>query len=145
MKKWIVSLGLISIVLAGCGNNGDDSNNNEEVPVFVEASLDVPESAELGEEVSFTVTVMQGSEPVDDADEVVFEIWQGEDREQSEEIEAVSEGDGKYTVQKAFAEDGVYSVQSHVTARDLHTMPKKTITVGNAADADQTEQEEDNS
>ncbi|WP_080844185.1 FixH family protein [Cytobacillus gottheilii] len=146
MKKWIFSLGLLSVVLAGCGNDGgEDRADNEAVPAIIEASLEVPENAEVGNEVSFTVTVMQANEPVDDADEVVFEIWKGEEREQSEELEAVSEGEGKYTVKKSFEEDGIYSVQSHVTARDLHTMPKKTIMVGNTEAADQGEQDEEES
>lgn len=144
MKKWILGVILISLVLAGCGNSEGEGSGNEGVPGLVEASLEVPKSAELNEEVSFTVTVTQSGEAVDDADEVVFEIWKGEEREQSEEIEAESDGEGKYTVKKSFSEDGIYSVQSHVTARDFHTMPKKTVAVGNAEETEQEGQTEEN-
>jgi YtkA-like len=143
LKKWIVGIVLISFVLAGCGNSDAEIDGNEGVPGLVEASLEVPESAGLNEEVSFTVTVTQSGEAVDDADEVVFEIWKGEERERSEEIEAEVDGEGKYTVKKSFSEDGIYSVQSHVTARDFHTMPKKTIAIGNAEKTEQDGQTEE--
>src|SRR5699024_9704099 len=89
-----------------------------------------------------------------DADEVVYEVWKDDEdqddnekdqeseddqdagdeddmfSDDSEMIEATNHKDGTYTAETSFDEDGVYTDQVHVTARDLHTMPLHDISVG---------------
>ena len=50
---------------------------------------------------------------------------------ESEMIKATHEKDGVYSIRKTFKEAGIYYVQTHVTARDMHVMPKKQFLVGN--------------
>lgn len=46
-------------------------------------------------------------------------------KEESSLIEAKNNNDGTYDAETTFEHDGVFTVQVHVTARGLHTMPKK--------------------
>ncbi|MCA0173231.1 FixH family protein [Bacillus sp. RAR_GA_16] len=142
MKKigsWISILS-VAVALAACGqDNGNEAENNstaEETQVeTLDVTLDTPEKVEKGEKVTFTATVTQGEEKVDDADEVMFEVWKEGSKEESEMIEASHDGDGVYSGEKQLDEAGKYFVQSHVTARDLHTMPKNEIMVGSEEEA----------
>lgn len=123
---------LLILVLAACGQN--NSNDTEESgtadPQPIDVVLDTPETAKTGEELTFSATVTQADEKVEDANEVMFEVWKEGDKDNSEMIEATHDGEGVYTVKKTIDEDGTYVVQSHVTARDLHTMPKSKVKVG---------------
>ncbi|ALX50357.1 FixH family protein [Lentibacillus amyloliquefaciens] len=134
-KITIIFLIVLTGFLAACGQSGDTDNNTSAEPdtsVPIEADLEVAEQAEKDEKVTFTVTVTQDGEAVSDASEVEFEIWEDGNKEESEMIEADNAGDGAYTVEKTFDTDAVYHVQSHVTARTMHTMPVKKIAIGSA-------------
>ncbi|MBN8209667.1 FixH family protein [Bacillus sp. NTK071] len=143
MKKigsW-VSIVSIALALAACGQdeNANESNNTttaDETQVeTLDVALDTPEKAEAGETLTFTATVTQGDEKVDDADEVMFEVWKEGSKDDSEMIEASVDGKGVYSAEKVIENEGKYYVQSHVTARDLHTMPKNEIIIGSEDNA----------
>ncbi|WP_100330544.1 FixH family protein [Bacillus xiapuensis] len=121
-----------ALVLGACGAKEPKKEENG-APKPLAADLQVPDKADVDEEVKFQTKVTQGAEAVSDADEVKYEVWRDGKKESSEMIEAKSIGKGRYTAKKAFEADGVYYVQVHVTARGLHTMPKAAITVGKAA------------
>lgn len=101
--------------------------NAAEGSLMVHAEISVPETISLNKEETLSVTVSQGDQAVEDASEVQFEIWKADSKEESEMIRAEHTGDGIYEVQKSFSEEGSYFVQTHVTARDLHVMPKKNL------------------
>lgn len=143
MKRLFIGLTSAIFILAGCGQN-DNGAGEEGVPEIIEAVLDVPENGNTGEEIQLSVTVKQGEEMVEDANEVVFEVWQEGKKEEGEMIEASHEEKGKYVAAKTFETDGLYHVQSHVTAREMHTMPKKTITIGNVEEAEHGHEEAEN-
>ncbi|TKD72522.1 FixH family protein [Pseudalkalibacillus hwajinpoensis] len=138
MKKigsWI-SIVSIAMALAACGQDDSANESNhattaDETQVeTLDVALDTPKKAEAGETLTFTATVTQGDEKVDDADEVMFEVWKEGAKDDSEMIEASDDGNGVYSAEKTIKNEGKYFVQSHVTARDLHTMPKNEIIVG---------------
>ncbi|MGA9288367.1 MAG: FixH family protein [Anaerobacillus sp.] len=142
MKKigsWISILS-VAMVLAACGqdnaNESEGASTAEETQVeTLDVALDTPEKAEAGETLTFTATVTQDDEKVDDADEVMFEVWKEGAKDDSEMIEASNDGDGVYSAEKTIDENGKYFVQSHVTARDLHTMPKNEVMIGSEEEA----------
>jgi hypothetical protein len=96
----------------------------------IETAFNSPETAEPGEEMTLSVTVVQGEEVVEDADEVVYEVWESGHRSDSEMLPAEHIGDGVYEAETVFEEEGLYFAQAHTTARRLHVMPKQEITVG---------------
>ncbi|WP_043933199.1 FixH family protein [Bacillus sp. EB01] len=133
MKKlMVIMVGLLALVLSGCGSTQEknDASNGakKEPPKMVEVMFMVPEKLEQNKEAELKVHVTQGKENVDDANEVKFEITR-QGQSTSEMIDAELQGDGIYSIKKTFTEAGKYEVVSHVTARDMHTMPKVVIDV----------------
>ncbi|MGP3560726.1 FixH family protein [Geobacillus sp. BK01] len=116
---------LVVAMLAACSNNDEQA----ETPAMLEVKLDVPDHIELNKAATLACVVTYDGENVDDASEVKFEVWRHGDGER-EMLEAKHDGDGRYSVEKTFTEAGTYSVVAHVTARDMHNMPKKDIVVG---------------
>ncbi|MDZ5472175.1 FixH family protein [Bacillus sp. 31A1R] len=144
MKKLFIFL-LTIVALTACGKSEDKKNAGEEVPAMIEAVLEVPEEGKVDEEITFSVIVTQDAEAVEDANEVKFEIWEEGHKEESELIEAKPVGDGKYTVTKSFDKEGIFTVQSHVTARSMHTMPKENIQIGNPVEESHDHEEAEES
>ncbi|MEZ0480232.1 FixH family protein [Planococcus sp. SSTMD024] len=128
MKKWI-ALMLLTLLLAACGEE-DSSAGAGEMPQEVEVEFNTEETADPGEEILLSATVTQGTEAVEDADEVVFEVWQSGHREQSEMLEGSHTQNGVYEHSWTVEEEGLYFIQAHTTARRMHVMPKLELTVG---------------
>ena len=162
MLSFIMIIALTAFI-AACGS-GDVGDDDDELTVL-EVDLEAPEKADVGETVEFKATVTYGDEDVTDADEVVYEVWKDDEdqddnekdqeseddqdagdeddmfSDDSEMIEATNHKDGTYTAETSFDEDGVYTVQVHVTARDLHTMPLQDIIVGEGSTEDEDHDE----
>lgn len=141
-------IAIIAFALTACGTSPDngaapdkgtssDHQENhseqagEEAPSAPKVELNLPEDAKAGKEVSIQITVTHEGEPVNDADEVQFEIWKkGAPKDEHEMIDAEKTGDGVYGVKKTFQEPGEYKVMYHVTARGSHVMePAETLVV----------------
>ena len=137
-------LGVMTLFLAACGDsNGENSTDEDKKMVQVDANLELPQEAKKGETVSLSTKVTQGDENVEDADEVKYEIWKNGKKEESEMIEANHDKEGIYKAEKTFEEDGMYTVQVHVTARDMHTMPKAEIAIGEVEAGEHAEKSDD--
>lgn len=132
-KHLAISTALIALLVTGCGQNDKDVNAIEDEEVVVEpitVELTVPETGEAGEAVQLAAAVTQGDEKVTDASEVEYEIWEDGKKEDSWKVKSEQKTDGLYEAKAKFEHDGLYHVQVHVTARDMHTMPMKEITIG---------------
>lgn len=142
----LMALGItFALLMTACGSGDDDGNLNDDNNELATLEVDfpLPETADVGEEVILEAHVTYGDEVVDDADEVEFEYWEKDDKDNSTMVEAENAGDGSYTATVTFDDDAVYEVYAHTTAREMHTMPKKTIQVGDA-EADLNDDEEEN-
>lgn len=132
INQFGMAAGIVSLlVLGACGE--DKSATSTEIAQSmepIEAELTVPKTVDLEQTVKLSVRVTQEEEPVDDADEVKFEVWKNDSKEESKMVKARLTSDGVYEADASFSTDGIYTVQSHVTARALHTMPTQLITVG---------------
>lgn len=129
MKKQMTFLLLsLGLVLTAC--SGGDNAKNEETPKVVEADIIIPETIEPNEETVLQVKLSQDGQPVDDANDVMFEVWNDVEGGESETHDASHVGDGIYEIKMTFEETALYSLQTHVTARDMHVMPKKQFAVG---------------
>ncbi|WP_234400684.1 FixH family protein [Virgibacillus senegalensis] len=130
---WLLFVSFLTLTACGQSDNqGSGSDGETTEPQPIEVALQVPEQAESGDSVSLTAKVTQGGENVEDAEEVEFEVWQEGTKEESELIEAEYQGDGIYGIEKSFEVEGTYVVQSHVTARQMHIMPKKSLVIGDS-------------
>ena len=118
-KKWFLLFSiLVLVILSGC-------NKGDELPELIEVKVELPSEVMIGKEIEFQAIVTQGKEQVSDADEVQFEIWKdGQSDEEHKKIEAEINKEGNYFVKETFNEKGKYFVIAHVTARDIHSMPK---------------------
>ncbi|MGN7386955.1 FixH family protein [Sporosarcina sp. SAFN-015] len=141
MRKKYKLFGLIIglSMLAACGKEAVDGSAVEVLPLEVE--LTVTEQAQVGDTVNMKALVTYGDEKVDDADKVVYEVWEEGKKDDSVMIDSVNEKDGTYTAETTFDHDGLFHIQVHVDARNLHTMPVKQVTIGAGAEA-QAEDEE---
>lgn len=135
--SWIFG---IVIFLAACTT---EESGQGEMPEIIEAEILVSEDIETGNNQQLQVLVTQGDEPVEDASEVLFELWNDTEGTDSERAEAIHIGEGIYQIEEIFENTGVYSVQTHVTARGLHVMPKHQFHVGDVTD-EQIEEAKEN-
>ena len=147
-KKWsmFALLLILGIVLAACNGETDEDGNLddlEEELAVLEVDLQVNESVEVGETLEMLSEVTFGDEVVTDAAEVDYEIWEKGERDDATFIDADNHEDGTYTAETAFDDDGIYHVQVHVTARDMHTMPEQEVTVGEGGDYSHVDEDED--
>lgn len=141
MKRFGVAFGLVGLFVLGACGADETASGTETVQSMepVEAELNVPATADKDETVTLAVRVTQDGEAVDDADEIKFEVWKNGAKEESEMTKASLTEDGVYEAETTFVEEAVYTVQVHVTARSMHTMPTTNVTVGHpetAAEAD---------
>lgn len=120
----------LSIILGACGAEEDHNNHamSDEVPEMLMVELTVPETGVTGEEVEFIAEVTQGDEIVEDANEVKFEVLNKATGEK-EMIDGTLNKDKHYSTSYRFEQAGLYDITSHVTARNMHTMPTKIIEV----------------
>lgn len=128
----MVSLFVIGLI-AGCSDDEQQLEDDEEL-LMLEVDFEVPETADVGEAVELIADVTYGDEPVTDADEVLFEIWESGKEDESEQIDGNNEGDGTYTLEYTFDQDGIYEMYAHTTAHSMHNMPKKQIKVGDVSE-----------
>ncbi|MED0685995.1 FixH family protein [Anoxybacillus ayderensis] len=123
MKKWFLLFSFMLLVVAGCANKAE-----EEELAYLDVKMAVEEKLPANQEVELACLVTYGDEKVTDASEVKFEVWKHgtEDRQM---IEGKHVGDGKYVARYTFAAKGTYSVVAHVTAKNMHNMPKIDVVV----------------
>jgi hypothetical protein len=129
MKKlvyFVVSI-LFLAVLTSCSNAANHSDDQPKM-LYVELSTK-PETGKVNQPLTFEAKVTQGNEKVNDADEVLFEIWRSKDVKH-EQITVTHPKNGIYRLEKSFQQEGTYYIVSHVTARGMHNMPKKEFIVG---------------
>jgi hypothetical protein len=127
MKKLVFMLiALLSVIAAvSCSKQNEESSK---MPEMVNVSLSVnPNPGQPNKPITFEAKVTQGKEKINDAD-VTFEIWRSKD-ERHEKISIKHAEAGVYRLEKSFQQEGTYYIISHVTARDMHNMPKKEFTV----------------
>ncbi|QDI90811.1 hypothetical protein EPH95_06155 [Salicibibacter halophilus] len=133
--KWTMLGGGLLIFLAACGTEEDQAEGDPGSTEAIDVQVTMPEEMDTGDHTLET-QVTQEDEAVSDADEVIFEVWEDGNKEDSDMIEKDTEDDGLYSADYTFDEDGIYLVQPHVTARGMHSMPVHHIVVG---DVDQEE------
>lgn len=131
---------LAFILLVGCSQEDD---GNEVSLEMIDVTIDVEDEQQVGELFDLQTWVAQGDDKVEDAHEVLFELWKNGDRDNGEFHEAIHEKDGLYSAPVKVSEDGIYLLQAHVTARDMHVMPTQEIIVGAVSEEEREDFYED--
>lgn len=135
MKKYSLIGIVLLLLLTSCSLT---AKKEDQVPEMLNVELSVhPAKGEVNQPVIFEAKVTQGSEKVNDADEVTFEIWRANDPNH-EKIEIKHPKEGVYRLEKSFSQEGTYYIISHVTARDMHNMPKKEFVIGNPSEPEKS-------
>lgn len=131
MKKLFLLIISTLLLLTGCSAKEKEEERTSMLPslepIVVKLTIEPEEIA--GALVTITANVTQAEEYVEDASEVVFELWKDGDTEH-EMIQIEHKSEGNYVLERVFDQDGRYTVISHVTARNMHSMPKKEFIVG---------------
>ncbi|GEN87278.1 FixH family protein [Oceanobacillus sojae] len=148
MKKKIffILIALITVLVA-CSNNEadtaekDNDTDSQELSVL-EVDFDVPEHVEVGETIDLTAHVSFEDEPVEDAHEVLFEVWTQGHADDSVKLEGVHQENGTYTASFTFEEEAVYEMYAHTTAREMHIMPLETVIAGDAEPSEEDAHDE---
>ncbi|OPA74667.1 hypothetical protein BVG16_23195 [Paenibacillus selenitireducens] len=131
----LAATALLSIaLLVGCSSetmdhdmmNMDMSSDASLTPIKVEILL--PDPMHTKQKQVLQAKVTQGDQVVDDAKEVLFEVWRS-DQQEHDKIKGVLAADGIYEAEMEFGSAGEYQVIAHVSARDLHTMPSAKFTI----------------
>lgn len=131
MKKWIFSLAAVPLLLMGCGDEQQvETLDSAEMPAIVDVVIQTAQQLNTGETIQLAARVTQEEEAVNDAKEVMFEVWESGFREEGEMIEGRLTEDGVYIADYTFSHDGVYYMFAHTTARGMHVMPKQELIVG---------------
>lgn len=130
MKKttrFIAVLALFScgilLLFTACSTQVDDPL------AVVQVEIELPELVAVGEEIELKAHITYGKERVSDAEEVQFEVWPEDRKDESVWIDAELLEAGVYGIHHVFEEAGAYRVQSHVTAKDMHVMPIQRLEV----------------
>lgn len=131
MKRQYILYVFLLVLLVACGVRDDEDVKGKSSDTLVPVDVQIiTEKGMLNKEVLLGAHVTMGEENISDAAEVIFEVWKVGMKEESKMLPATATEDGMYEVKHTFTEKGEYVVQSHVTARDMHVMPKKTIRIG---------------
>ncbi|MFJ5715205.1 FixH family protein [Neobacillus sp. NPDC093127] len=126
MRKLLVVFITVLLLIAAVSC----SKQNDALPEMINVDLSVkPGTGKVNQPISFEAKVSQGKEMVNDAESVIFEIWRAKD-EKHEKIAIKQAKNGIYRLEKSFPQEGTYYIISHVTARDMHNMPKKEFIIG---------------
>lgn len=123
----ILALGMLG--LSGCGmkpssgttassmNTAMNSMSNmNAIASMAKVHLTIPKDTYVGTDNTFSVKVTQSGKPVNNADEVLFEIWENKTSAKHELIRAKLTGDGVYSIEYTFSKPGSYNVMYHVVA-----------------------------
>ena len=131
-KMYVTLLALLLIFLAACGDDSEPEKEAVENMERLVVEIQMDEQIETGE-TTLQAKANYENEPLEETDRMMFEIWTGENKGNSETVEGEHEGDGVYTATFNFEEDGIYHVQAHVEANDEHVQPVEDIAVGDAS------------
>ncbi len=135
--KWKYSV-LFVIMIAFLTACSGSKESKEVVPEFLDVQLSVnPEQGNVNESIVFEAKVTYGDKEVTNPDSIEFEIWLAND-ENHERMIPDHVGNGVFRLEKKFTVEGTYYVYSHVTAENMHNMPKKEFIIGTPSDPEES-------
>ncbi|MFT9846931.1 FixH family protein [Aneurinibacillus sp. REN35] len=126
-RGWSVFFFICALILNSACTGQSDPTAAFTRPLEIELAIE-PETIYKGEKALIEAIVIQGTQRVSDASEAVFEISKKGEND-IETIVATAKGNGKYAVEKIFAQVGTYTVKAKVTAQDLTAVKSQVLTI----------------
>ncbi|KNH20554.1 FixH family protein [Priestia megaterium] len=123
MKKLSMLLIILVVAMVGC------SKGNEQKSQEVKGEIQVPQTIHANKPVSIETLVTQGDKKIKNADAVQIQV-EKEGYINQEMIDAKHKGNGAYSTDYTFKDDGEYTITAHVTIKGDMKMFTKKVTVG---------------
>lgn len=122
---WIIVL----VALVGCLLDEDVAEQyKKETPL--EIDIQVPEYIEAKENTEVTFELSQNGESVSTLDDLSVTTWMV-DSETTKQLVAENVGNGEYSVETSFDQDGIYHMKVTASKNNATIMPTKQFIVGN--------------
>lgn len=123
---------ILVFLLTACSFN---SLNEEAVDYFkketpLQVNLIVPQPITLNETQSLKAILMQNGEAVAGLNDVQFILWKKDSPGNKQAMNASNDGNGEYSVEKIFTEQGIFYVKVVATSNGSAIMPTKQFIVG---------------
>ncbi|MFD0669910.1 FixH family protein [Cohnella sp. GCM10027633] len=128
----VVVFSLTVALLTGCTMNTEGTDEHGFEP-HLTVDLQVPAPAAADDEVSLSVEVKKSGQPVSKAEQAEFVVWPNNEPDQAISVVASERSPGVYSAHYSFGAEGLYIVQSRISAGGLAVMPAKRIAIGDDA------------
>lgn len=126
---------LFSFSLTACSLDEEAASLYKQESVL-DIDVILPEDLSLQKPMLFQAILRQDGKMVDNAEDVIFEIWKNDNPSQVDKIKATNDGNGVYSAEKAIDEDGLYYVKVQASANGSRVMPTKQFVVGKLSEED---------
>ncbi|WP_134699496.1 FixH family protein [Ammoniphilus sp. YIM 78166] len=132
ISKFIFLPFILVFFLTACSLNSLDEEAvnyfKKETPLQVD--LIVSQPITLNETQTIKAILMQNGETVAGLNDVQFILWKKDSLGSQQAINASNDGNGEYSVEKIFTEQGVFYVKVLATSKGSTVMPTKQFIVG---------------
>ncbi|WP_026690875.1 FixH family protein [Alteribacter aurantiacus] len=129
-KKRMIIFTAVVLLIIGCSDDPVTEETEAQSGERINVRMLYDDEVRPNEETTLRVQVQQAGEQVDDAEEVIFEIWPHGRSYESVELEAEHAGEGIYESEHTFDEENLFYVQPRVSARNRQSMTLSELIVG---------------
>jgi hypothetical protein len=131
----IVLLGvilLLGVLSSGCTAKIAETDENG-LPAHLTVDLHLPKQLDLGSKSNFSVEVFKNNQPLEHAEQAEFIFWPEGNREAAVTVKATESSPGVYSASHSITMEGIYLVQSSISAKNEKVLPIKRFAVGSKA------------
>jgi hypothetical protein len=130
--KLLVVLLLIGVCLTGCTAKITETDESG-LPPHLTVEMHLPKQLEIGSKNNFSVEVFKNNQPLEHAELAEFIFWPEGNKEAAITVKATESSPGVYLVSHSITQEGIYLVQSRISAKNEKVLPIKRFAVGSKA------------
>jgi hypothetical protein len=123
---------LLGILVSGCTTKTSETDENGFLS-HLTVDLHLPKQLELGSKSDFSVEVFKNSRPFERAEQAEFIFWPEGNKEEAITVKTTESSPGVYSVSHSVTKEGIYLVQSRISAKNEKVLPIKRFAVGSKA------------
>ena len=127
MKQIIMLYSLIFLIsiLAACSYNPNEETSK------INVNCQIKDTVSLNEPINLNASLTYDDQPREEA-EIIFEVWESGNKNNSKMLQAENLGDGNYTHDYTFEKAGIYEIAAHSNIKEIDPLPQKEIVVTQA-------------